>query len=163
MNKIKNNDKKKIKNKLEESKKKNEELKIKLNLIKDKFFRTLAEFDNYKKRNDKEQKNILKLNIGNIIKNILPILDDFKRLIKEEKITNKDGIYFIYKKLKKILEDNGLKKIKVNIGDDFNPDFHYAITQVKNKKMKNKIVQILEDGYYVYDNIIRCVKVIVGS
>lgn len=134
-----------------------------LNLIKEKFIRTLAEFDNFKKRNDKEKKDLFKLNIGNIIINFLPLLDDFQRLIKEEKITKENGIFLIYKKFKKILSDNGLKKIKVNIGDDFNYDYHYAISQVKNKDMKNKIVKILEDGYYVYDNIIRCAKVIVGS
>lgn len=150
---------------LEKKDNKINKLKKDLNIFKDKFIRTFAEFDNYKKRNDKEKKYLLNFYICNIIKKILPILDDFDRLIKEEKITNKDGIYLIYKKFKKILEENGLKKINVNIGDDFNTDFHYAISQkkVKDKNLIKKVVKILEDGYYVYDKIIRCTKVIVGN
>ncbi|MDH3004233.1 MAG: nucleotide exchange factor GrpE [Candidatus Shikimatogenerans sp. JK-2022] len=154
------NELKKYKKKI---KKKINKFKKKINLIKDKFIMTLAEFDNYKKRNEKEQNDLFKINVGNIITHFLPILDDFNRLIKEENITKKDGIFLIYKKIKKVLKDNGLKKIKVNIGDIFNSDYHYAISQIKNKSMKNKIVKILEDGYYVYDKIIRCTKVIVGS
>lgn len=158
-----NSYKKKNKKIKEELKKKNDFFKKKINILKEKFLRTLAEFDNYKKRNEKEKIDLFKINTGNVIKNILPILDDFKRLIKEEKINKEEGIYLIYLKLKKSLKDNGLKKIKVSVGDIFNPDYHEAITQVDNKKMNNKIVEIIEDGYYVYNNIIRCTKVIVGK
>ncbi|WGH27676.1 MAG: nucleotide exchange factor GrpE [Candidatus Shikimatogenerans bostrichidophilus] len=145
-------------------KKKIKKYKNNLKNLKDKFIRILAEFDNYKKRNEKEKKNLFKFYIGKIFKNIIPILDDFDRFIKEEKIKNNNGIYLIYKKFFKILEENGLKKINVKIGDNFNPDFHYAISQIKtDKKMKKKIVNILENGYFVYDKIIRCTKVIVGN
>ncbi|WGH25778.1 MAG: nucleotide exchange factor GrpE [Candidatus Shikimatogenerans bostrichidophilus] len=152
------------KKKVENKKNKIDKLKKKIDILKEKFIRTLAEFDNFKKRNDKEKKDLFKFYIGDIIKKILPILDDFDRLIKEEKINNKNGIFLIYKNFKKILENNGLKKIKVNKGDIFNSDYHYAISQIKveNKNMKKKVVKILEDGYYLYDKIIRCTKVIVG-
>ncbi|WGH24858.1 MAG: nucleotide exchange factor GrpE [Candidatus Shikimatogenerans bostrichidophilus] len=160
MNKIKNIKFKKI---IDKYKNNNLILKKKNNLLKDKFIRTLAEFENYKKRNEKEKKDLFKINTGNLIKTILPVLDDFNRFIIEEKVTKNKGIYLIYLKFKKILKDFGLNKIKVNIGDIFNPDYHYAISQVEKNNMKNKIIDILEDGYYVYDNIIRCTKVIVGK
>ncbi|WGH25041.1 MAG: nucleotide exchange factor GrpE [Candidatus Shikimatogenerans bostrichidophilus] len=165
MNKIKIYKKKnkKLKNKIKIYKIK---YKNKLNLLEDKFVRTLAEFDNFKKRTEREKKDLFIINKSNIINNFLPILDDFDRLIKEEKITEKKGIgiYLIYKKLKKILEAHGLKKIDTKIGDDFNLEYHYAISQRKDKKeMKNKIIQILEKGYYIDDKILRCTKVIVGS
>ncbi|WGH24674.1 MAG: nucleotide exchange factor GrpE [Candidatus Shikimatogenerans bostrichidophilus] len=160
MNKIKKINFKKNINKY---KKNNLILKKKNILLKDKFIRTLAEFDNYKKRNEKEKKDLFKINTGNLIKTILPVLDDFNRFIKEEKIKDNKGIYLIFLKFKKILKDFGLNKIRVNVGDDFNPDYHYAISQVEKDNMTNKIVDILEDGYYVYDNIIRCTKVIVGK
>ncbi|WGH27162.1 MAG: nucleotide exchange factor GrpE [Candidatus Shikimatogenerans bostrichidophilus] len=139
--------------------------KKKNNLLKDKFLRILADFENYKKRNELEKKNIFKINISKIIKDILPILDDFDRLIKEEKINNKNVIFLIYKKFKKILKNYGLKKIKVNIGDNFNIDCHEAVlkSNIKNKEMKKKIIKILENGYFVDDKIIRCTKVIVGN
>ncbi|MDH3004676.1 MAG: nucleotide exchange factor GrpE [Candidatus Shikimatogenerans sp. JK-2022] len=153
---------KKLKYLLNNNKNKIYKYKKKLNEYKEKIIRNLAEFDNYKKRNEKEKEDLFKINTGNIIKSILPILDDYNRLITEEKINKNEGIYLIYRKFKKILKDNGLKKIKVKIGDNFNSDYHYAISQIKNKNMINKVVEILEDGYYVYDNIIRCTKVIVG-
>ncbi|WGH28209.1 MAG: nucleotide exchange factor GrpE [Candidatus Shikimatogenerans bostrichidophilus] len=136
-----------------------------MNLFKDKFLRLLADFENFKKRNYKEKKKLFKLNISKIIKDILPILDDFDRFIKIEKIDNKNIIFLIYKNFKKILKIYGLKKIKVNIGDNFNIDYHEAmlLSNVKDKNMKNKIIKILEHGYFVYDNIIRCTKVIVGK
>lgn len=145
------------------NKKKIKHLKKKVILLKDKNLRYLAEFENYKKRNEKEKENILKKNLADTIKKILPVLDDFDRYIKEEKIKEHDGIYLIYKNFKKILKDNGIKKIKVKIGDDFNYDLHYAISQEKNNEMKNKIVKILEEGYYIHDQILRSTKVIVGS
>ncbi|WGH26666.1 MAG: nucleotide exchange factor GrpE, partial [Candidatus Shikimatogenerans bostrichidophilus] len=162
-NKIKENKIKENKIKLD-YKKKIKKYKNDLKNFKDKYIRILAEFENFKKRNEKESKNLFKFYIGKILKNIIPIIDDFERFIKEEKIKKDNGIYLIYKKFFKILKENGLKKIKVKIGDNFNPNLHYAISQfkVKDKEMKKKIVKILENGYLVYDKIICCTKVIVG-
>ncbi|MDH3004911.1 MAG: nucleotide exchange factor GrpE [Candidatus Shikimatogenerans sp. JK-2022] len=154
--------KEKIKKILKKKEKKIKKLKEEKNILKEKNLRILAEFENFQKRKEKEKKDIFKSNIINIIKNILPILDDIKRLIKEEKITKDKGIYLIYKNFKKILKSYGLKKIKVKIGDNFDLNLHYAISKKKNKKMQNKILEILEDGYYLEDKIIRCTKVIVG-
>ncbi|WGH25498.1 MAG: nucleotide exchange factor GrpE [Candidatus Shikimatogenerans bostrichidophilus] len=142
-----------------------EKLKKENNKIKDKLLRALAELDNYKKRNEKEKEIILKNYIKNVIQNILPILDDFNRLIKEEKVKKNNGIYLIYKKFKNILENFGVKKIKVKKGDNFDLNLHYAISQkkVNNEKMKNKVIKIIENGYYLNDEIIRCTKVIVGN
>ncbi|MDH3003732.1 MAG: nucleotide exchange factor GrpE [Candidatus Shikimatogenerans sp. JK-2022] len=154
-------EKKNSNNELNKLKKK---CKKKINLLKDKFIRLLADFENYKKRNDLEKKNLFNLNKKKIIKDILPILDDFNRLVKEEKIEKNKGIYLIYKKLKTFLKFYGLKKIKVNIGDSFNSYYHEAILQSKidDKNMKNKIIKVIENGYYIDNNIIRCAKVIVG-
>ncbi|WGH26133.1 MAG: nucleotide exchange factor GrpE [Candidatus Shikimatogenerans bostrichidophilus] len=156
--------KEKNNNKILLFKKKIKKYKNKNNILKDKYIRILAEFDNYKKRNDKEKKNLFKIYNYKIINDILPILDDLDRFIKEENIKSNNGIFLIYKKFKKILKNNGLKEIKVKIGDNFNLDYHEAILQKKkDKKMKNKIVKILEKGYFIYDRILRCTKVIVGK
>jgi molecular chaperone GrpE len=161
-------DKKKLK--LEKKKKINIESLIKrLTEEKNRFLRFFAEFENYKKRVQKERIEVLKYANQNLMYDLLLILDDFNRGIKEikkskEKILIK-GVFFIKKKFIQILKKNGLKKIKTKKGDNFNTDFHEAITQISvhSKKLKGKIIEILENGYYLYDKVIRYTKVVVGK
>lgn len=137
---------------------------------KDKYLRLQAEFDNFRKRNIKERADIIKTASSNVIQVILPTLDDFERAIaandskdEDDLEAVKDGFKLIQGKLKTALETKGLKGMDP-IGEDFNPDFHEAITQIDaGKKMTGKVVDQVERGYYLNDKILRFSKTVVGK
>ncbi|MCB9202041.1 MAG: nucleotide exchange factor GrpE [Flavobacteriales bacterium] len=136
---------------------------------KDKFIRLYAEFDNFKKRSQKEKVDLIKYGSQEILSALLPVVDDFERAIKElEKNDNREvleGVLLIQNKFLKTLEEKGLKKMEVNIGDAFNSDKHEAVTQIPapEESLKGKIVDVIETGYLLQDRIIRYAKVIVGN
>lgn len=136
---------------------------------KDKFLRLFAEFENYKRRTAKERIELIKTATSDLMKSILPVLDDFERGLSEiKKAKDKEllkGMELIYKKMINTLESKGLVKIKIKKGEEFNPEIHEAITQIPapNKKMVGKIIDILENGYKLGDTIIRYPKVVVGK
>tara|TARA_B100000029_G_scaffold506779_1_gene590150 strand:+ start:263 stop:769 length:507 start_codon:yes stop_codon:yes gene_type:complete len=133
---------------------------------KDKNTRLLAEFDNYKRRTIEDRNRLLKYDGLELVKSILPILDDIdrtlslKELKKNEVVYN--GISMINEKLKKTLNDMGVAYYN-SIGDDFNPDLHEAIMMKKTKKKINKILEEFEKGYKYNDRVIRHSKVVVGE
>ena len=133
---------------------------------KDKNTRLLAEFDNYKRRTIEDRNRLLKYDGLELVKSILPILDDIdrtlslKELKKNEVVYN--GISMINEKLKKTLNDMGVVYYN-SIGDDFNPDLHEAIMMKKTKKKINKILEEFEKGYKYNDRVIRHSKVVVGE
>jgi len=146
-----------------------EKLNAELAETRDKFLRIYSEFDNYKKRTQRERLELLKSAGADVIGSLLPVLDDFERALKamESGDSNpqvKAGIELIYQKLKTILEQKGLKKM-VSIGEEFNVDNHEAITNipVPDEKMKGKVVDEAESGYFLNDKVIRHAKVIVGN
>ncbi|WP_185861340.1 nucleotide exchange factor GrpE [Blattabacterium cuenoti] len=146
-------------------------LKEELEKEKDKFLRLFAEFENSKKRIQKERFDIFRNVHEQILIDLIPILDDFERCIKElRKYKDKDeylvkGIFFIQEKLIKILKEKGLNKIKIKKGDDFNTDFHDAVTQIPavTENLKGKIIEIIEAGYILKEKVIRHAKVITGK
>lgn len=133
-----------------------------LALEKDKYLRLIAEFDNYKKRNLKERIELLKSAGEDIIISVLPVLDDFERAAKAH--TLPEGIALIYTKLMGVLNQRGLKPMDAQ-GKDFDPDLHDALSNIPtgDEKMKNKVVEEIEKGYFLNDKVIRHAKVIVGS
>ena len=145
-----------------------EELEQLLNEEKDKFLRLYAEFENYRKRTAKEKLELFETAAEKVIKNLLPVLDDFERAIAEMKKNEEDemvkGVTLIYDKFKKTLEKEGLKDIEVKKGDSFDPDIHEAIAQVpvEDEKMKDKIVDVVEKGYQLGPKNIRFPKVVTG-
>ncbi|WP_185877945.1 nucleotide exchange factor GrpE [Blattabacterium cuenoti] len=149
----------------------NKILEEKLEKEKDKFLRLFAEFENYKKRIQKEKLDVFSIIHEKIIIDLIPILDDFKRGMKELKKYNEKeesimkGILLIQDKFIKILKEKGLNKIKIKKGDEFNTDFHEAITQIPaiKENLKGKIIDIIEDGYILKDKVIRHAKVITGK
>ncbi|WP_185856818.1 nucleotide exchange factor GrpE [Blattabacterium cuenoti] len=151
------------------SKKEIEFLKKELEKEKDKFLRLFAEFENYKKRIQKERFDIFRDVHEQILIDLIPILDDFERGIKELRKYKDEhpvkGIFLIQEKLVKILKEKGLNKIKIKKGDDFNTDFHEAVTQIPamTEKLKGKIIEIIEAGYILKEKIIRYAKVIIGK
>jgi len=143
-------------------------LKEEVNQWKDKFLRKMAEFENYKKRVAEDQLQLVKYSNEKLIKDLLPVIDDFERALtfsKEELKNNSvlQGVEMIYNKLMKILSDYGLKKIDaMNQPFDFN--YHEALLQVPKDGVEPlTIIEEVEKGYLLNDKVIRHSKVIVAS
>lgn len=135
----------------------------------DKYLRLFSEFDNFRKRTIKEKTDIYKTAGFEIIKDLLPIVDDFERAIgsiddKEEIKAHKDGMLFIYNKLTNMLKQKGLTEIEA-YGEKFDTDLHEAVTKIKapKKKLKGKVVDVLEKGYKLNDKVVRYSKVVIGE
>ena len=147
---------------------KNEDLKVELQEAKDKYLRLYSEFENYRRRTSKEKIEMIDSANKDLLKEILPISDDFERAIKSssdsKNIIDEEGVNLIYQKLKGILEKHNLKKMDIKVGDDFNSELHEAITSTpSDKKLTGKIVDVIEDGYMIGEKILRFGKVVIGS
>jgi len=160
--------KKTSKKELEKLKEENEKLKKELEELNDKYVRLIAEFDNYRKRTLNEKADIIKNAGEKLLFELLPIIDDFERAIKaNEKIDNvehlKEGFKLIYDKFMKLLEKQGVSEIE-SLHKEFDPELHDALTKipVENPDMKDKVVDVVEKGYYLNDKILRHSKVVVG-
>lgn len=135
--------------------------------LKDKYLRTLAEFDNYKKRTLKEKAELI-LNGGEkTVKAVLPVLDDFERALKDKSDDPKaikDGVTMIFNKFVKALESLGVKKIDTT-DKDFDTDFHEAVAMVPGMgdDKKGKVIDCVQTGYTLNDKVIRHAKVAVGQ
>ena len=136
---------------------------------KDKYLRLFAEFDNFKKRNAKERLELFKTAGQDVIRELLPVLDDFQRADKAFEQDNNaenyaSGVKLIQEKLQKTLQNKGLKVIE-SVGKDFDVEQHEAIAEVPapNDKQKGKIIDEVESGYTLNDTIIRYAKVVVGK
>jgi molecular chaperone GrpE len=136
---------------------------------KDRYIRLYAEFENYKKRTLKEKMEFAQYANTEMMISMLAVLDDFERAIKEIAKNGNEadlkGIELIYQKFKNKLIEKGLKPFEVNAGDDFNVDFHEAITQIPapTEELKGKIVDVIETGYQLHDRVIRFAKVVTGN
>lgn len=137
---------------------------------KDKFLRLFAEFENYKRRTAKERIELFSTASEDVMKTLLPVLDDFERAlahIDEDKEAEelRKGVLLIYQKLIKTLEQKGLKPMEVKKGDTFNADNHEAITQIPapSDDLKGKIIDIVEKGYLLGEKVIRFPKVVIGQ
>lgn len=153
--------------KKEESKLK--KLQQKYDELNDKYIRLFSEFDNYRKRTLKERIEFSKTATEEIITALLPVLDDFERALQAfDKTDNtesiKEGINLIYNKFKSVLESRGLEQMKSH-GEEFNTDYHDAITSIPapSEDKKGKVVDEVEKGYLLNGKVIRYAKVVVGS
>jgi molecular chaperone GrpE len=146
-----------------------EQLQEDLQKEKDKFLRLFAEFENYKKRTTKERIELFSTASEDVMKSLLPILDDFDRAYSEiSKANDKDllkGVELISNKLRTTLKSKGLAEVEVKQGDVFNADNHEAITQIPapSKNLKGKIIDVIEKGYALGDKVIRFTKVVIGK
>lgn len=140
-----------------------------LSLQKDKNLRLFAEFENFKKRTTKERLELYKTANESLLGDLLPVLDDFERASAEIQRAEDDvlweGVNLIKNKFTNILKNKGLEPIETSIGDDFNLDFHEAITQIPapSEDLVGKIVDIVETGYTLNNKVIRYTKVVVGK
>jgi molecular chaperone GrpE len=131
----------------------------------DKYLRLYSDFDNFRKRNQKERLEMIKSASESVILSLLPILDDFDRALPSiQDETTKSGIELIYGKLKTTLETQGLKEMETK-GIAFDADLHEAIAQTptNDEAEKGLIIDQIQRGYYLYDKVIRHAKVIVGN
>ncbi|MDQ7949954.1 MAG: nucleotide exchange factor GrpE [Pedobacter sp.] len=137
--------------------------------LNDKYLRLFAEFDNYKRRTQKERIELLQTAGKDVVVSLLPVLDDFERAIKAtENATEisaiRDGIVLVQNKLKGILAQKGLKEME-SIHTPFDTDIHEAITNIPapSDDLKGKVIDELEKGYTLNDKVIRFAKVVVGA
>ena len=136
--------------------------------LNDKYLRLYSEFDNYKKRSQKERQDVFKFAGEEILTGILPVLDDFERALKAEANSLdkalSDGLVLIHNKLLNILKQRGVEEIKTE-NETFNTDVHEAITNIPapSEEMKGKVIECVEKGYYLHGKVIRFAKVVVGS
>lgn len=145
------------------------ELEQELGESKDKFLRLFAEFDNFKKRTAKERIDFRATAAVDTLQAFLPVMDDFDRAKKvaEDDSNNEvfsEGVNLVYQKLKSVLASKGVQ-IMESTGESFDPELHEAITEIPapTEEMKGKIIDTIEQGYYLNDKIIRYARVIVGK
>ena len=135
-------------------------------LLKNKNIRLLAEFDNYKKRNEQDRANLIKYEGMAFVKPILSIIDDLDRTLKIPSLKKDkklyEGIKMISEKLSSSLSNLGVKPFNSK-KETFNPDFHEALMVKKSKGKSNIVIDEYEKGYKYHDKIIRHAKVIVSE
>jgi molecular chaperone GrpE len=146
-----------------------EKLEEQLKHEKDKFLRLFAEFENYKRRTAKERVELYKTAGEGVLKDLLPVLDDFDRGMVEIRKSEDEqlvtGVELISNKLRTILKSKGLEVVDVEAGSAFDAEVHDAVTQIPapSEEMKGKIIDVIETGYKLGDRIIRHPKVVVGQ
>jgi len=147
-----------------------DELENELQKAKEKHLRLFAEFENYKKRTARERIELIGRSTEDLMTALIPVIDDFDRAKKSMDDAPsiegvKEGIDLIYNKLKKTLEQKGLKEMESSIGQPLDTDLHEAITQIPapEEELKGKVVDELEKGYTLNDRVIRFAKVVVGQ
>ncbi len=126
----------------------------------DKYKRTFAEFDNFRKRSEKEKAAMYEIGARDIIEKVLPVVDNFERglatVSEEDKGTPfVDGMDKIYKQFLKVLDDAGVKPIEA-VGEEFNPDYHNAVMHIEDDSYgENIIVEELQKGYTYRESVVR--------
>lgn len=136
---------------------------------KDKFVRLYAEFDNYRRRTNQEKLDLIVSANGSLLKDLLPVLDDFERAIaNNEQLDDvaalREGFKLIQAKFKQILLSKGLKEMEAK-DQLFDADLHEAIANIPAPEdaLKSKVIDEVEKGYYLNDKVLRFAKVVVGQ
>ena len=137
-----------------------QELGEKLAELNDKYLRLYSEYENYRKRTNQEKADLLINGSREMMKAILPVIDDFERALAA---TEDEGVQLIYNKMLKILERKGLKAMEVK-GEKFDENLHEAITRIPaaEESQKGLVVDVVEKGYYLNDKVLRYAKVVVA-
>ncbi len=145
-----------------------EEEKAKYAELNDKYLRLFSEFDNHRKRTAKEKLDLMATASENVIKDILPVLDDFERALQNmEKNGNEadlQGVTLIFNKLKDTLKKKGLEEIEA-MNAEFNTDEHEALTMIPapEEDKKGKVLDVIQKGYKLNGKVIRFARVVVGN
>lgn len=143
--------------------------KDKISELNDKYLRLYSEFDNFKRRTAKERIELYKSAGEDIIISLLPVIDDMERAIVSNDETEdieiiRQGFHLVYNKLKNALEQKGLKNMD-SMKKKFDTDMHEAMTKIKapSRRLKGKVVDVIEKGYTFNEKVIRYAKVVVGE
>lgn len=145
-----------------------EELTEKLKSLEEETLRAKADLINYRKRKDDEVSNLLKYCNADIIMSLLPVLDNFERVINKEDTPDDvknylEGFKLIYKQLKDILEANDVKEIEA-LGKEFDPMYHQSVTMRKDDTKESGIVlEVYQKGYTYKDKVLRPAMVIINE
>jgi len=148
------------KKKKDKADKKTEELKEQIDQLQDKCMRQMAEFENFRKRSEKEKSAMFETGAKSVIEKILPVVDNFERglatIPEEEKGSPfADGMNMIYRQLMTELDNMGVKPIEA-VGQEFNPDLHNAVMQVESQEFESGVIaQELQKGYTYHDSVVR--------
>lgn len=154
---------------VDENAKRIAELEEQVTMLNDKHLRLYSEFDNFRKRTSKERIELLNTAGAEIIKSLLPVVDDLERAIKNNEeskdvIAINEGVNLIAQKFRNILAQKGLESVSA-VGQVFDVDLHEAITNIPapTEDLKGKVVDEVEKGFTLNGKVIRFAKVIVGS
>ncbi len=132
--------------------------------IKEKYIRLYSEYENYRKRTSKEKLDLIQTAGERVIKELLPVIDDFDRASNDKNAEIPEGIQLIFQKMLHALKAVGLKEVDAK-EQDFNPDYHDCITQfdAPSEELEGKVMDVVEKGYTLNDKVIRYAKVVVGK
>jgi molecular chaperone GrpE len=147
-----------------------EKLKLEVEAMNDKYLRLYSEFENFRRRTQKEKLELYKTAGEDIFKSLLPVMDDFERAKKSiddggDLESLKQGVDLIYNKMLNVFRANGAKPMESSVGKEFDSEIHEAVTQIPapSKKEKGKVMDEIEKGYTLNDKVIRFAKVVVGQ
>jgi molecular chaperone GrpE len=138
--------------------------------LKNKYLRLYSDFENYRKRTSKERLDMITNASEDVLKDLIPVVDDFERSLKaSESETDsakvREGNLLIFQKLVRILTSKGLMPMEDLVGKSFDADTQEAITQIPapSEKLKGKVVDVVEKGYKLGDKVVRFAKVVTGA
>lgn len=138
--------------------------------LKEKYLRLYSDFENFRKRTAKERIELIKTASEDVLKDLIPVVDDFERAFKASESENdpmkiREGNQLIFHKLVRILELKGLKAMEDLAGKPFNPDTQEAITQIPapSEELKGTVIDVIEKGYTLGDKVVRYAKVVTGA
>lgn len=145
-------------------------LEIEVAELKEKYLRLYSDFENFRKRTAKERIDLIKTASEDVLKDLIPVVDDFERAFKaSENQTDvaklREGNELIFHKLIKTLESKGLKPMADLIGKPFDADTQEAITQIPapTEELKGAVIDVVEKGYTLGDKVVRYAKVVTGA
>jgi molecular chaperone GrpE len=135
--------------------------------LRDRYLRTLADFENVRKRTEREKADFYKYAVGAVMKDVLPVIDNFDRALAHATETDEfhTGVLLIYKQLYDVLQKHGLRPIDES-GVHFDPNIHEAVVREEDDSVpSHTVVAILQKGYFLHDRLLRpaLVKVAVGG
>lgn len=137
--------------------------------LKEQHVRLMAEFDNFRKRTAKEKADLLKYAEEDLMRALLPVLDDFERTIAAMETTDnlasvKEGIKLVSDNMSRIMQKQGLKSLD-SLGKEFSLDYHEALqaVPVEEEEKKGKVIDVIEPGYMFKDKVIRYARVVIGE
>jgi molecular chaperone GrpE len=144
-----------------------EEVRRERDAVQDRLLRTAAEFDNYRKRMDRERRDLAEFTAGEVMKELLPIIDNLERALQAAAQDDplRKGVELIHKQMLEMLRKRGVKPIEA-LGADFDPNFHQAVIHEESAQHREgEVMEELQRGYVVGDRLLRpaMVKVAKGA